>query len=196
MNEIEFNPNYFKVTDKDKEKVAEMLGYTENNPLQMTVNDYLNQQMKDQDLVFKTWFIFNGERIEQETGVTSLQDLIDRLNSIRKLEDENYDLKEKAHHLELALERKEKEYMILEDSYHCRIKDWEELCKGTNKLEKALDNACEVLFLEYMKATHDDAFPTKEELKQWVFQDRIFENDEEDEWKEWCLKDERTNDQS
>lgn len=160
MNEIKFN--YFKVTDKDKEKVAEMLGYTEENPLQMTVNDYLKQEMKDRDLIFKTWFIFNGERFEQETGVTSLQGLIDRLNSVRKLEDENYDLKEKVHQLELALERKEKEYMILEDSYHCRIKDWEELCKGTNKLEKALDKACDELY------KLNDARITREEWKEWL----------------------------
>lgn len=92
------------------------------------------------------------------------------------MNDEIYELKEKIHHLELALERKEKEYMILEDDYE----------KQTRTLEKALDKACGKI----AKICREDnlchtifcpislTMPCKNECEHKEY------------WKEWCLNDE------
>lgn len=98
--------------------------------------------------------------------------------NMRVYEDETYELKEKIHHLELALERKEKEYMILEDDYDKHIKALDKLYLLVSDFVR-----CPIyLNLELKRC------PTN------------CENNKHGEcwkecWKEWCL-DERTNDQS
>lgn len=86
-----------KLSDEEKERVAKLLNPDEKiepfEPFQSMVDEIINQQMKDKDLIYKVWINANGERIEQETSVTSLQDLIDRLKSVYELEQEVYNLR-------------------------------------------------------------------------------------------------------
>ena len=84
------------------------------------------------------------------SGLNCFDNTCKDLDNWWKLKDEIHSLEEKVNKLELALERKEKEYMILEDDYNKNLNSmkvlygwWANLVKSHKKYTKALDKYLE-----------------------------------------------------